>query len=186
MDEETPSRWDQVGTTLSNIAPICTQHDKDGIDIHFLNKGDSWRFKHLTKYARPFVLTLLKAANHAPLISAKAVNKIFEKNKPHGMTPTGQRLNEILMPYVAKCEKAYKKKHKPPKSVNMIVITDGAPNDFEEKYYVANVLEAIGKRLNEIDADKNQLGVMFCQVGNVEVRNFPLPNHFHQSARIPC
>ena len=67
MDAETPSRWHQVGSTLSKIAPICTQHDEDGIDIHFLNKGDKRKFKHITRYPLPFVLTLSKAANHEPL-----------------------------------------------------------------------------------------------------------------------
>ena len=48
--------------------------------------------------------------------------------------------------------------------MNLIVITDGALTDDLE-----SVLVTIGRRLDHIRADDNQVGVMFCQVGNDQV-----------------
>ena len=47
------------------------------------------------------------------------------------------------------------------KDMNIIVITDGEPTDGPE-----DVLEAVAKRLDQLDARPWQLGVQFLQVGN--------------------
>jgi len=76
--------WRETGAALETIAPICVAHDADGIDIHFLNADDSPNFHNVT--------------------SAAAVRQIFTSVRPLVGTPTGQRLNQILKPYLRRCK----------------------------------------------------------------------------------
>ena len=34
-------RWREVRSALRQITPVCTSHDDDGIDIHFMNHRSS-------------------------------------------------------------------------------------------------------------------------------------------------
>ena len=72
--------WRETGKALETITPICTAHDADGIDIYFLNNPDSSYYRNVTTPA--------------------AVTEIFTSVRPMGGTPTGQRLNQILRPYL--------------------------------------------------------------------------------------
>lgn len=51
---DSPSRWDQVGKTLADLAPICTRYDANGIDIYFLNSEES--FEEVKEYVYPLKL----------------------------------------------------------------------------------------------------------------------------------
>ncbi len=130
------SRWRETADAVKTIAPICTAHDEDGIDIYFLNRQDS----------------LL----HHGVKNAARVEQIFNSVKPGGGTPTGQRLNQILKPYLRKCE-ANVDTTKP---INIICITDGEPSDDVE-----SPLIAAAKKLDKMDAPAWQVGVQFFQVG---------------------
>ena len=94
---------------------------------------------------------------------------MFKKYQPYGWTPTGERLRHILNPYVKTCEDLHEKGLELPRGMNVIVLTDGLPTDEEENNKVPTVLGVIGERLKRINAERDQLGVMFCQVGNVDV-----------------
>jgi len=134
------ARWTETGAALEAITPICVTHDSDGIDVHFLNTPLSPYHKNLT--------------------SASTVREIFSTVHPRGATPTGQRLNAILKPYLQDC------KTKGPESVkllNIIVITDGVPTDDVE-----SPLIRAAERLDEMDAPAWQVGVQFFQVGRDE------------------
>ncbi|KAI0569672.1 TerY toxicity protection protein contains von Willebrand factor (vWF) domain protein [Pyrenophora tritici-repentis] len=96
--------WRETQKALQTITPICTSHDEDGIDIYFLNHPDSSLYKSVKQ-----VSTIIE---------------IFQTVRPSGATPTGQRLNNILKPYLQR----YKKDDKT-KPMNIIVITDGEPSD---------------------------------------------------------
>jgi uncharacterized protein YegL len=130
--------WRETSHALHAIAPICTAHDADGIDIAFLNHipADPAAYKNITT-----------AAN---------VGRIFASVKPGGGTPTGVRLNQILKPYLAR-HTADPEHTKP---LNIIVITDGVPSDDVE-----SVLIAAAKKLDRADAPAWQVGVQFFQVG---------------------
>jgi hypothetical protein len=93
--------WRETSEALKLIAPICAAHDEDGIDIYFLNEPDSKYFKNVT--------------------SAATVTEIFQSVRPSRATPTGQKLNKILTPYLQQ----YQAKPDSVKPINIIVITDG-------------------------------------------------------------
>jgi uncharacterized protein YegL len=127
--------WRETADALKTITPICTKYDQDGIDIYFLNCPDSPIYRNVT--------------------SASTIIEIFQTVKPRGATPTGQRLNKILKPYLARFEA--NRKLKP---INIIVITDGEPSDDVE-----SVIISTAKKLDKLDAEAWQVGIQFFQVG---------------------
>ncbi|KAF2430854.1 hypothetical protein EJ08DRAFT_649406 [Tothia fuscella] len=128
--------WRETAKALEAITPICTAHDADGIDIYFLNARDSAWYQNIT----------------AP----STVTEIFSAVRPQGGTPTGQRLNQILKPYLAK----YTANPEGTKPLNIIVITDGEPSDDVESPIIN-----IAKKLDKLDAPAWQIGIQFFQVG---------------------
>jgi uncharacterized protein YegL len=145
--------WRETAAALRAIAPVCTAHDADGIDLYFLNHAahDPARFRRLT--------------------SAAAVERAFAAvGAPRGGTPTGARLHALLQPYLARYEAAVAAAGpgdaaaaaaRAVKPLNIVVITDGVPTDDVE-----GVLLAAARRLDRLDAPAWQVGVQFFQVGN--------------------
>ncbi|KAK3392346.1 hypothetical protein B0T20DRAFT_360824 [Sordaria brevicollis] len=141
-------RWAEARDALAAIAPVCVAHDKDGIDIHFINHSNP-----LTQ---------------DPTGKIKGdVIAIFERVQPTHLTNTGQRIRDILDPYLAHYTRDYKnKKDWDPertgvKPINLIVITDGVATDNLE-YHLKKIIE----RLDKVDAPHHQVGIQFFQVGN--------------------
>jgi uncharacterized protein YegL len=132
-------RWRETGEALETITPICTAHDADGIDIFFLNHKDS--------------------DFHHNVTNSGTVREIFQTVRPGGGTPTGQRLNQILKPYLQR----YEANPDGTKPINIICITDGEPSDDVE-----SPLIAAAKKLDKLDAPAWQIGVQFFQVGRDE------------------
>jgi uncharacterized protein YegL len=128
--------WRETGKALETITPICTKRDADGIDIYFLNHPDSSIYKNVTL--------------------ASTVIEIFQTVRPNKSTPTGQRLNKILKPYLQR----YEKNPETTKPINIIVITDGEPTDDVESPIIA-----AAKKLDKLDAPAWQVGIQFFQVG---------------------
>jgi uncharacterized protein YegL len=128
--------WKETGKALETITPICTQRDADGIDVYFLNHPDSSLYKNIT--------------------TAGTVVEIFQTVRPSGATPTGQRLNKILRPYLQR----YERNPEATKPINIIVITDGEPSDDVE----SPIIQA-AKKLDKLDAPAWQVGIQFFQVG---------------------
>jgi uncharacterized protein YegL len=128
--------WRETAAALETITPICVAHDADGIDIHFLNTKNSPFFSNVT--------------------SAATVREIFSSVRPYGGTPTGQRLNQLLKPYLRR----YEANPETTKPLNIIVITDGEPSDDVESPIIA-----AAKKLDKLDAPAWQVGIQFFQVG---------------------
>jgi hypothetical protein len=131
--------WRETGKALETITPICTQRDADGIDVYFLNHPDSSLYKNITM--------------------ASTVVEIFQTVRPSGATPTGQRLQKILKPYLQR----YEKNPDATKPINIIVITDGEPTDDVEAPIIA-----AAKKLDKLEAPAWQVGIQFFQVGKEE------------------
>ncbi|THX70971.1 hypothetical protein D6D05_08423 [Aureobasidium pullulans] len=134
------SRWRETQEALEAITPICTSHDADGIDILFLNNPEN-----------PY---------HRNVSSPATVREIFSSVRPRGGTPTGQRLDSILRPYIRQCEQRGPEAVKP---LNLIVITDGEPSDDVEAPLIS-----CAKKLDKMDAPAWQIGIQFFQVGRDE------------------
>ncbi len=128
--------WRETGKALETITPICTERDADGIDIYFLNHPDSSLYKNVT--------------------TAGTVIEIFQTVRPSGATPTGQRLQKILKPYLQQYEMDLENT----KPINIIVITDGEPSDDVEAPIIS-----CAKKLDKLDAPAWQVGIQFFQVG---------------------
>jgi hypothetical protein len=144
------SNWTSAANAIAAIAPICTAHDPDGIDIYFLNQPAS-------------------SNAHHNITTPSQVHEIFQRAQPRGATPIGKRLNDILRPYMARVERMHTaQKHGDNgelyvRPVNIIVITDGVFTDDAE-----SVIVGIARKLDSIDAIAWQVGIQFFQVGRDE------------------
>lgn len=78
--------WRETGKAPEMTAPICTERDADGIDIHFLNHPDSSAYRNVT--------------------AAEMVVEMFQNVRPRGATPTCQRVQKILKPYLQRYKKS--------------------------------------------------------------------------------
>lgn len=140
--------WREVKEALRAIAPICTAHDENGIDVYFLNARSG----------------ATAEGGYCNIRSADQVEFLFTNVRPSGGTPTGTRINQILKPYLRHYEKQIARTGNPDdcgvKPVNMIVITDGVPTDDPE-----SVIVSIAKKLDRLEAPPHQVGIQFFQVG---------------------
>ncbi|ETI23988.1 hypothetical protein G647_05795 [Cladophialophora carrionii CBS 160.54] len=140
--------WRETSSALAAIAPICTAHDPDGIDVYFLNH----RNPHSTH------------GGYTNLTTTGAVQSLFQNVRPLGGTPTGTRLNQILKPYLSELADSLERQahghDATVKPLNMIVITDGVPSDDVE-----SVIVSAARKLDSMAAEPWQVGVQFFQVG---------------------
>ncbi|KAJ7462012.1 hypothetical protein FB451DRAFT_1267489 [Mycena latifolia] len=143
------TRWYEAGQALEALAETAQQYDTDGIDIYFLNnKKEALNIK-----------------------SSSEVRALFNKVKPSGATPTGERLDQILKPRLVQLEDARidpdgtpkdKETGEPIKRVNFIVITDGEATD-NPKY---PIIDAASRLKAMTNLCMIQLGIQFVQIGN--------------------
>ncbi|KAK3298008.1 uncharacterized protein B0H64DRAFT_393614 [Chaetomium fimeti] len=149
--------WREVKEVISGIAPVCTSHDANGIDVYFLNARDT-SYGSSRGGDNP-------AQGFRNITTPKQVEDLFKRVRPQGATPTGTRINAILKPYLREYERAAARTGNPDdcgvKPVNMIVITDGVPTDDPEA-----VIINLARKLDNLDAPPHQLGIQFFQVGN--------------------
>ena len=140
--------WRETAAALAAIAPICTAHDPDGIDVYFLN--------HRNPYSAH--------GGYTNITTPAAVQNLFENVRPLGGTPTGTRLNSILKPYVVELADSLERQahgHETTlKPLNIIVITDGVPSDDVE-----SVIVSAARKLDSMSAEPWQVGIQFFQVG---------------------
>lgn len=140
--------WREVRDVLSAIAPICTSHDPDGIDVYFLNHKSGAAG---SAYQAPDGYTNIR--------DPAQVQSLFQSVRPGGATFTGTRLQKILDPYLASIARRPGSMDTV-KPVNIIVITDGCPSDDPEGIIVQNA-----RRLDQLEAPPHQVGIQFFQVG---------------------
>ncbi|KAG8900547.1 hypothetical protein FRB99_005986 [Tulasnella sp. 403] len=136
--------WIEAREALSGIADVAARYDSDGIDIYFLNS------RLVGKNMR----------------NGTQVKRLFDRVEPRGITPTGEKLEELLLDYLLKLEAAKEAQHdgRTPtgiKPVNFLVITDGAATDDP-----APVIAQAAKRLDEGRFPLSQVGVQFVQIGS--------------------
>ncbi|KIW21763.1 uncharacterized protein PV07_12808, partial [Cladophialophora immunda] len=144
--------WRETSAALAAIAPICTAHDPDGIDVYFLNH----RNPHTTG----------SEGGYTNIATTAAVQSLFQNVRPLGGTPTGTRLNQILKPYLAKLSESADRQSSAAadapavRPLNIIVITDGVPSDDVE-----SVIVNAARKLDALSAEPWQVGIQFFQVG---------------------
>ncbi|OSD04552.1 hypothetical protein PYCCODRAFT_1354384, partial [Trametes coccinea BRFM310] len=135
--------WEEARDALATLADVAAKYDSDGIDLVFLNSNKRG-------------LNLKDSAQ---------VQRIFNSVAPHGATPIGEKLEELLLFYLKSLDAANEAGGltavKAIKPVNYIVITDGAPTDDP-----ASVIAAAAKRLDDGRYPLSQVGIQFVQIGN--------------------
>ncbi|RYP84671.1 hypothetical protein DL769_001105 [Monosporascus sp. CRB-8-3] len=154
-------RWEEARTALAFILPVCVDHDKDGVDIYFLNHKNTNRRVDGADHKGPSAGT-----GYRHVKSAEAVMDIFNGTEPNGQTPTGERLGQILQTYLTYFENQVQRNGVDGhgvKPVNIIAITDGCPNSRE---VLEGVIVEAAERLQKQDALLYQVGIQFFQVGN--------------------
>lgn len=105
-------RWREAREALSGVVDLASSYGIDGINLHFLND--------------------LKTGKN--LGTADEVKRLFDSVQPKGYTPTGEKLEELLLDYLLKIEQARELAQSGAQAVtkvkpaNFIVLTDGAPS----------------------------------------------------------
>ncbi|KAF5862960.1 hypothetical protein ETB97_010892 [Aspergillus alliaceus] len=143
------SRWGEAADAIAAIAPVCTTHDRDGIDIYFLNYRGG---------------TDSTTGAYTNIKTSDDVREIFYGVHPRGATPVGRRLRQILDPYLRRVEAIASKGKDPSESVkplNLIAITDGVFTDDAE-----SVIVDAATRLDQCHAVPWQVGIQFFQIGH--------------------
>ncbi|KAI1099438.1 hypothetical protein F4804DRAFT_84781 [Jackrogersella minutella] len=157
--------WEQVGSVLEQIAPICTEYDRNGIDIYFVNHHP--RGYHL--YAaighereRAGYLHIGKATGEPDM--RDNVAGIFRGVEPGGRCRLDHRLSAILDPYVKEYGRRVRdggKHGKNLRPLNIIVITAGVTGDNPN-----DTLIRTARAMDSYEAPQYQVGVQFFRVGD--------------------
>ncbi|EPQ27614.1 uncharacterized protein PFL1_04752 [Pseudozyma flocculosa PF-1] len=139
------SRWEEARDAVSGVVELAAKYDRDGVDVYFLNND-----RAIENCTDP-----------------REVLRVFDSIEPEGATPTGMRLEILLLDYLDRIEE-YKERlsrgQNPgpePKKRNYIVITDGSPTDDPE-----DVIVACARRLDRANMPLSQIGIQFLQVGD--------------------
>ncbi|KAG8910008.1 hypothetical protein FRC02_007430 [Tulasnella sp. 418] len=133
-------RWNEVRSSLIEIANDAMQYDVDGIGLLFLNS--------------PLRAYSIKGQD--------ALLNIFDNVKADGSTPTGARLDAVLGEYISKLDAAIgKPEYGKIKPLDLIVITDGVPTDQPKP-----VLEKWAAHLDAKKHHPNIVGIQFVQIGD--------------------
>ncbi|KAJ7153380.1 hypothetical protein C8R46DRAFT_1357237 [Mycena filopes] len=140
------SRWRNVRRLIGQLAPMITAHDKDGIDVMFMNRQ----------------VTNTNCKNTLD------VSKLFEDVVPDGTTPIGSVLWRHLQLYLTS-----EKKLKPR---NYLILTDGEPFPSQEYSLLRNTLLDTASTLRKLNRSTfecgachdahRQVGVQLVQIGN--------------------
>ncbi|KAF8678328.1 von Willebrand factor (vWF) type A domain [Rhizoctonia solani] len=137
--------WTEAREALAGLADAAAKYDQEGIDVHFLNDER--------------VGINMK--------NGVEVKRLFDYVHPNGITPTGEKLEQLLLAYMDRLERAREQdpegEFKLIKPINFIVITDGAPTDDPE-----SVIVSIARRLDVGHFPLMQVGIQFVQIGTAE------------------
>lgn len=129
--------WDETASALVGVVEKATKYDEDGIDIYFFNSQ--------------VVVNGVRTASD--------VRNLFRRVDPRKSTPTARALKRVTEPYMQKLEAQGPRNVKP---LNLIILTDGAPDRNESP---EGVIVDVARRLDAAKAPPMQLGFSFVQIG---------------------
>ncbi|KAK4699381.1 hypothetical protein P7C70_g6880, partial [Phenoliferia sp. Uapishka_3] len=121
--------WDELGAALSTVIGRACQYDSDGVDVSFFNNRTV-------------------ATSH----SAQELLNLFRTVEPRKSTPSASALRRVLDPYMDNLRN-WEMEGKPvgaprPKPLNLVVLTDGAPDRGENPEMV---IVDVARRLDQAD-----------------------------------
>jgi len=133
--------WDETRDALIGVVETAVKYDDDGVDMSFFNSP-------------------VRVDN---IRSAQAVRDVFRRVEPRRSTPTAKALRAVLEPYMAKLEASKTSGGPKPKPLNLICLTDGAPDREQDP---EPVIVDIAKRLDAGRFPLFQVGLQFIQIGD--------------------
>ncbi|KAJ5519796.1 von Willebrand factor type A [Penicillium fimorum] len=180
--------WQEAREAIAAIAPVCTKYDKEGIDIYFINHRSkpNTNTNYNTNYSASDLIECPQFdGGYYNIRTAQRVSEIFASVRPFGGTGVGNRLRNILDPYMDLVEEKEAAKRaqkeaakrgrkyasgpdrsKPTESVtpiNIITITDGVFTDDAESIIIQTAQRLDGPACRAIPW---QVGIQFFQIGN--------------------
>ena len=155
-------KWELVQRILDYSIVVAARYDPDGVDIHFMNNIE---------------------VNQDSIKDSKIATTLHRRVELKGCTPTLDKLSRHLGGYYQRFKAADFSTDF--KGYNLIVLTDGEPDpedDDEGDMFdqddarihkaafrlIRQRIVEIAKKLDEVDAERKQVGIQFCQVGNDE------------------
>ncbi|ORY84073.1 hypothetical protein BCR35DRAFT_303119 [Leucosporidium creatinivorum] len=134
---------EELAPALAAVIGEAAKYDTDGVDLHFFNSP-------------------VRATSR----SSTELLALFQKVWPSKSTPTASALRRVLDPYLDDLRN-WTIEGKPggyprPKPMNLIVLTDGAPDRGEDP---EEVIVNAARRLEEMRMPPYQLGIQFVQIG---------------------
>ncbi len=154
-------KWELVQKILTYSTAMATRYDQDGIDVHFMNNT---------------------SANRDNVKDPKTAVTLHHGIELRGSTPTLDRLSRHLSSYMQDFKAANFSANF--KSYNLILLTDGEPNpeyesesdssdqdadDYKAAFrLIRKKIVEVAKKLDEEEAERGQIGIQFCQIGDDE------------------
>ena len=138
------SRWQQASAIICELAPIITQHDRQGIDLYFL------------KHRFPG-----RGNVQQGLQSSLEVQAVLSRVRPAGHALLEARVRAILDAYMSTL--GYERYLKP---LNLVVITDGTALEGGLPPFLSDTIKRHVDRVVKRGHPAHQLGIEFLQVGN--------------------
>ena len=136
-------KWALVRAILQRATTIAARYDDDGIDIQFLNDENH---------------------NRSHITSSTLVMQTLASITPNGSTPLGAQLQKHLRAYLIYFDEQERKRPNSARQRNIIVLTDGVPD--ERQSMIKRTIVKAAKKLDKNDAVDEQLGIQFCVIGN--------------------
>lgn len=125
------------------LAALSRRYDSDGIDLAFFNSP-------------------VRATSK----SAQELLQLFRRVEPRKSTPSASALKRVLEPYMDEYQNWVaegKSVGQPrPKPLNLIILTDGAPDRGENP---EDVIVDVARRLDRLKAPPMQVGIQLVQIG---------------------
>ena len=131
-------RWRLAREALTAVVDRAVRYDTNGVDIRFLNDKDH------------------RGDN---LKTAAQVMHLFDRVRPEGVTPMEEAIDDELNGYMVR----YKERGRAMKKLNLIVLTDGEPNEDDD---VEGMIVRYAEELDRERAKTNQVGIQFVQIGD--------------------
>ncbi|KAF7553051.1 hypothetical protein G7Z17_g3924 [Cylindrodendrum hubeiense] len=155
--------WGDVKTLIERIAPICAQHDPDGIDLYFVNHRPGGLLAKLPglQSIRKSGYTRIGGFVGNMLLTEKGaqVGAIFDSVKPAGKCNMGARLGGLLKWYCDKFKAGDEKA-----ALNIVVLTAGQFDDD-----IKAPLITAARMLDEMKAPMHQAGVQLFRLGGPNI-----------------
>ncbi|RPA87861.1 hypothetical protein BJ508DRAFT_203041 [Ascobolus immersus RN42] len=149
--------WQEVLEALKTLTRTAFEYTRgysSGFDLLFLN---SWQY------------------NAVQVKTVEEIVSTFKQVVPHGVTPTANVLDGVLRGYLDQFYEMRDRRQaeglpysggrawEALKPLNVVILTDGEPTDEPE-----DVIVAIARELDRLNAPLSQVGIQFVQIGDDE------------------